>query len=366
MAASSSSSTRPKQSRSSARSVDHLLLLDGLADRGQAVTQPAGPFVLQGVRGLEHLRLQALDDRLGVAVEERHQVADQRLVGVAVDVPTQGPEHFSMWYSRQGLPEPLVGAELVVAAGADREGPQQRVEGLPDGVGVGVGTEVPAALVLGAPPDHGSRPLVADRHGQERVALVVPQPDVEAGLVLLDQAVLEHDRFDVVADLDPLDALGLRHHLGRPEREVGGVLEVVGQPAAQRLGLADVDDPSVSILGTGRSPGRRGWCRRAGGQAPFQSAAARCGRGFWALFRSGPYDGMNAGPVSGDISTSRSTSPRTGDRAVPADHIEVLRPGGLFQCFGSRRPYRGTISDSHERRSGAPDRGGQGSRSAPG
>src|ERR1700728_1422405 len=36
----------------------------------------------------------------------------------------------------------------------------------------------------------------------------------------------------------------------------------------------------------------------------------------------------HAGPVSGDISTSRSTSPRTGDRAVPADQIEVSPLGG--------------------------------------
>ncbi len=193
---------------------DHLLLLDGLADRGEPVAQPAGPLVLQAVGGLVHLRLEPLDDRLGVAVEERHQVADQFLVGRLVDGPDAGPGALLDVVQQAGLAQPLVGAELVVAAGADGEGAQQRVEGLPDGVGVGVGTEVPAALVLGAPPDHGPGPLVAHRHGQERIALVVPQPHVEAGLVLLDEAVLEHDGFDVVADLDPLDGLRLGHHLG--------------------------------------------------------------------------------------------------------------------------------------------------------
>src|SRR5690242_13402469 len=44
-----------------------------------------------------------------------------------------------------------------------------------------------------------------------------------------------------------------------------------------------------------------------------------------------------AGPVSGDISISRPTSPRTGDRAVPAGHIEILRQE-VQKCFGSRPP----------------------------
>ena len=111
-----------------------------------------------------------------------------------------------MWNSRHGRPSLLVAVELVVRAGADRERAQQQVERLADGVGVAVGPEVAHALALAAPHDHGPGPLVAHGDGQERVALVVAQPDVEPGLVLLDEAVLEHERFDLVAHLDPLDA----------------------------------------------------------------------------------------------------------------------------------------------------------------
>jgi hypothetical protein len=66
--------------------------------------------------------------------------------------------------------------------------------------------------------------------------------------VLLDQVVLEHQRFDVVADLDPLDRLGRGHHLRHARVHVARVLEVVRQALAQVAGLADVDHPAVRVL----------------------------------------------------------------------------------------------------------------------
>ena len=50
-----------------------------------------------------------------------------------------------------------------------------------------------------------------------------------------------------------------RHHLGRADREVG--LEVVRQPRAEALGLADVDHPAVGVfelVGAGRVGDRAG------------------------------------------------------------------------------------------------------------
>ena len=160
-------------------------------------------------------------------------------------------------------PQALVADELAIAAAAHRERAQQQVEGLPDGVGVGVGPEVAVlgAPARAAPPDRRPGPLVPLGQHEERVALVVTQPHVEARLVLLDEAVLEHERLDVVADLDPLDALGRGDHLGRPRSQAGRVLEVVGQPLAQRLRLTDVYDPPVLVAelvrarGVGDAPG---------------------------------------------------------------------------------------------------------------
>ena len=59
--------------------------------------------------------------------------------------------------------------------------------------------------------------------------------------------------------------------------------------------------------------------------------------------------------------TSRPTSPRTGDQAVPAGHIEVLRNGGITHMLRLQSP----LPERLHRRPAAdelrdPDRGGQG------
>ena len=185
------------------------------------------------------------------------------VVGVVVDLADAGSGALLDVEQQAGPAEPLVPPELVVAAGAQGERAQQQVERLADGIGVAVRTEVAHALALPPPHHHGPGPLVAHGHGQERVALVVAQPDVEPRPVLLDEAVLEHERLDLVADLDPLDGLGGGHHRRGAGRHVAGVLEVVGQPLAQRARLADVDDTALAVLelvgagGLGDRAGRR-------------------------------------------------------------------------------------------------------------
>ena len=168
---------------------------------------------------LLHLTLEPLHHRLGVTAEELDQLVDQTVVLLLVDGPDARGAALLDVTQKARAAQAVVVVELVVRARPHRERPQQQVERLPDGVGVAVGTEVAHALALLAPHDHGPGPLVVEGDGQERVALVVPQPDVEPGPVLLDEAVLEHEGLDVVADLDPLDALGRGHHLGRPRRQ---------------------------------------------------------------------------------------------------------------------------------------------------
>ena len=198
---------------------DDRLLLDGLAHAGQAVAQAGRPLVLLDVGRLPHLLVELVDDRLGVAVEELDQVLDQPFVLGLVDLAHARSLALLDVKEQAGASEALVVGELVVTARADGERAQEQVERLPDGVGVGEGAEVPDVLALLAPHDHGPGPLVAHGDGEEGVALVVPQADVEPGPVLLDEAVLEHEGLDVVADLDPLHRLGRRHHLGGAGRQ---------------------------------------------------------------------------------------------------------------------------------------------------
>ena len=80
---------------------------------------------------------------------------------------------------------------------------------LPDGPDVRVRAEVADPGALAAPDHRRPRPLVVDGQGQPRVALVVLQPDVEAGLELLDQVVLEEQGLGLGAHHHPLDVVGL-------------------------------------------------------------------------------------------------------------------------------------------------------------
>ena len=126
-------------------------------------------------------RVEALDDRLGVAVEEVAQLVDQLAVRHLVDLADARTRALLDVVQQARPAEALVLAELGRAAGADRERAQQLVERVADGVGVGVGAEVAGALALAAAHHQRPRPLLVDGHGEERVALVVAEPDVEAG-----------------------------------------------------------------------------------------------------------------------------------------------------------------------------------------
>ena len=235
----------------------HLLALDGLAHTRQAVPQPGGLLEVQRLGGGGHVGLEAPDDLLGVPGQEVQELADEFVVGFPPDLPHAGPGAALDVIQQAGSPEALVVGELVVRAGADREGAKQQVQGLADGVGVAVGAEVAVALALAPPHHHGPGPLVDQRHAQERVALVVPVAHVETRLVALDQAVLQQQSLDLVGDGDPVHRRRRAHHLCGAGGEVHRALEVAAHPTAQRLGLAHIDDAPVGVEELVR-PGRVG------------------------------------------------------------------------------------------------------------
>ena len=138
----------------------HLLTLDGFAHRHQPVPQPGRLLELQLVGGLAHLRLEPLDDGVGVAVEEVEELTDERVVVLLVD---RGDARAAALLDvvQQARPaQLLVPAELVVRAGPQRERPQEQIERLADRVRVAVRSEVPHALAPRSPHDHRTGPLV--------------------------------------------------------------------------------------------------------------------------------------------------------------------------------------------------------------
>ena len=224
-----------------------LLFLDGTPDAGEPIPQPGRQLELKFGRRIGHALFEIVDDRVGIAFEKTHQLPDEPVILVSPDLAHARPCALLDVVQQARPAEPLVGGQLVVAAGADRERPQQQVERLTDGVGVPVGPEVPVAALAPPAHDHGTGPLVCQGHRQERVRLVVAKPHVESRLVPLDEAVLEHERLDLGRHFDPFDRRGRGDHLRGAQRQAGGIAEVAVQAGSEALRLAHVDDPPVRV-----------------------------------------------------------------------------------------------------------------------
>ena len=75
------------------------------------------------------------------SLQERQQLVDQLAILLGPDLADAGAGALLDVEQQARLAQLLVPTELVVAARSDREGPQQQVERLPDGIGVTVGPE---------------------------------------------------------------------------------------------------------------------------------------------------------------------------------------------------------------------------------
>src|SRR5256885_5759216 len=92
-----------------------------------------------------------------------------------------------------------------------------------------------------------TRELLGDRQLQVEIVLVVLEPDVETRPVVLDEAVLENKRLNLVGGGDELEVRRLSHELGnlRSRRIARG--EVRAEAVAQAQRLADVDDLGLVV-----------------------------------------------------------------------------------------------------------------------
>ena len=212
---------------------DDLLLFDRAAHTREPVAQSRRELELEVLRGIAHALVERLDHLVGVAVEEREQIDDEPVVAHMVDLADARSGALLDVEQQTRSTESRVVRVLVVATRADGERAQQQVECLANGVGVTERSEIAHALALRAAHHQRARPLVGEGHREERVALVVDQTDVEPGPMLFDERVLEHERFELVAHLDPLDARRRGHHLRGARGHVRGVLEVVRQPLTE-------------------------------------------------------------------------------------------------------------------------------------
>src|SRR5262249_13107867 len=134
------------------------------------------------------------------------------------------------------------------AAGPQREELTHETEGLPHGGGGIEGPEVGGAVLLHAPGPHQARGLLLRGELAGGVVLVVPQADVVAGAVALDQVRLEDERFQIVAGDDELEVVDLADQGVRLRVAGPRVLEIGAHWAWERGGLPHIDDLALRVL----------------------------------------------------------------------------------------------------------------------
>ncbi len=196
----------------------------------------------RGDHGLAHL----LAHVAGAPVEEVHHVLDHPPV-VLHALPAHARREAAADVVVQARPLAPLGGQVVGAA-PDRVQPADDRERAPQLADVGVGAVVPGARDVAPAGDEHAGERVGQRHGDGGIALVVLEPDVEPGPVLLDEVVLEDQRLRLGGHDDGLDVgdqaleqlvLGAAVEVGR---------EVAPHPALEPLGLADVQNLPVRVL----------------------------------------------------------------------------------------------------------------------
>ena len=139
-------------------------------------------------------------------------------------------------------------AGQVIMARPHGEDPSDDPERTTEDADIRVWTKEPGAWNVDATDDEDARKGLAKCYGDARVALVVPETDVELWPVLLDEIVLEQQRLRIRRDDDRVEIGNFpsQHEILRPEVAMG--CEVLPDTRPQAPGLTHVENPSGLVL----------------------------------------------------------------------------------------------------------------------
>lgn len=112
---------------------------------------------------------------------------------------------------------------------------------------MGVRSKVFGPLALPSSHHHGTWPLLIERQGEKRVALVVAKTYVEAWSMFLDEIELQHQCFYFITYFDPFNCLRRSDHCRCSGVQNTRVLEVVRQSLSQVCRFTYVNDLAVCI-----------------------------------------------------------------------------------------------------------------------
>ena len=219
------------------------LALDGLFDRAHAIANPRGLLEFEPRRMLFH-QIAHLAQQFEIFSFEQHlRRVQMAAVLVAIDRQAARPEA-SLDLIFEARPRAI--AKDRVGAGAQRKNLADDVDSLAQSVGRSERAEVVTAVLYDLARDGDSRPrMIGDLRAQVR--FVVLEPDVVPGLVLLDQVVLENQRFLLARGDDGVEVAHPLHQEAHLVAAVAALAEICAHARAQRLRLADVEHLARAI-----------------------------------------------------------------------------------------------------------------------
>src|SRR5207245_7170478 len=132
---------------------------------------------------------------------------------------------------RHGASSPILARDDGQLAGAVREELLKKIERLVHGLRVRERTEVTRRSIAERASPEDPREVFAERDLHVRIRLVVFEPDVVAGTVLLDEVVLEKEGLRDAVGQDVLEPIGALHH--SDEANVEARAEVVTHAVAE-------------------------------------------------------------------------------------------------------------------------------------
>ena len=185
------------------RQHDRRLLEDPL-ERADVVAQAGGALEVELGRGLLHLGGQPPEEAAGLPRHEVAEVLGDLAVALRVDPADAGCAALVDVAEQAGPPDLAGALEHPGGAGAHREHAQREVERLADRPRVGVRAEVAGPLALGTAHHLRPRELLAERHREVGVGLVVAVADVEARSNSLIQVYSSLEGLDLGRDDGPL------------------------------------------------------------------------------------------------------------------------------------------------------------------
>ncbi len=217
----------------------HLLLArPERVDRADRISQLRGLLEPLGRRGIAHPVAEGRDELVVAALEKQLRVLDGDAVILGRTDLAHARRDAALDVELETRPPALAGDDLV--ARPDAEQPVRQRHRAPPERRRQEGSGVVVVVPLHAPGDEHARERLAGRQLQIGIVLVVAQQDVVARGALLDQVVLERQRFhDRVGD-DDFEAVRLVEQ--RVDARAGAVgAEVAADAVAQHSRLADVE-----------------------------------------------------------------------------------------------------------------------------